>query len=252
MTTQMNEAQVELVSRVQDFWVKAENAATPNLAGGFYQAALGLLKQAAAVKPPCAEIYGFGSRFLLFGAYFYANQAKNMQQAQTFYQLSGQYVLEALKLDPREFTACFVWALRATDDLGDAPPSYAQAAFDNSQSGGFVTRLIKTGFDRGRFSKAQQEFFKAVAAALDAFSTKSKLRGYFIEDLVSHMDDLLRLVDAVSEYNFDLSEVLRVVASTNEDFSNYGYYTADEEELQKIVGQYMDLRENAAARLAAL
>jgi hypothetical protein len=242
----MNERQAQLLAEVQELWAQAEKAQNFQ-ALGLYQTALGKLNNALKMATD-ADAYGFGARFCYFATYFYATKANNQQEAQRIFNLCLQNIRSALQLDPNQFDANYITALNAADQLGDVPQGFTQALLTGNQGGSMWNKLFQTGFDKGRFNEARQNFFKSVATTLDAFSHKTG-QNCFIEDAIAWMNDLLGLTDIVATYQFDMSEVLRTVANAP-GYEAYHYYSADEQASQ-LVQQYESLKQNALDRLAA-
>ena len=98
----MSEQQLNMIARVEQLWASAEGK-SPTQAVGIYQTGMGALKQAIALDTNNAFAYGFGARFLTFGAYFMANDASNDKQAGIYYSLAREYADKALKLDELQF-----------------------------------------------------------------------------------------------------------------------------------------------------
>jgi hypothetical protein len=242
----MNDQQIAFAQQAHTSWIDAEKQTDVRRAYALYQKADGLFIAAMKSGTADATLQGKYARFCYFYCGFHAQRRKDYREAEKTFKIGNQYADKALALDPNDFDAHFSRVLNALDQLGNKP-NLSSALFDEKQ-GGLLERFVKTGFDHSRFNTAKTNFFKALAALLDAYAAKTH-RDAFIEDVLSMSEDLLLIVDACMDYSFDLSNVFETIQAVDEE--NLTYYS-DEEELDNLLKSYLDLKTTVSSRLIAI
>jgi hypothetical protein len=242
----MNDQQIALLQQAHSTWSKAEQQTDARSAYPLFQTAYGQFIAATKAGPPDADLLGNFARFCYFYTGFHSQKRRDYKEAEKVFIVGNGYADKALALDPDNFDARLFKVFGALDQLGDQP-NFSSTLFDEKQ-GGFFGRLVKGGFEQGRFNSAKTSFLKALAALLDAYVEKSR-GDAFVEDVVGMSEDLLMIVDICMEYSFDLSNVFETILQVDE--GGLRYYS-EEDKVEDLVRIYEEIKDVAASRLIAI